>query len=80
MTCDFIDRRKEMGHPLRVVNVWSPIGWKMEVFKLDYAFKFTHEYAPALESAIEEVEYEEREDRDEEEPSRFFGGYRSDSD
>ena len=77
MICDFIDRRKEVGHPLRVVNVWSPIRRKMEVFKLDYAFKFTYEYAPGLESAIEEVEYEEREDRDEEEPSR---GYRSDSD
>jgi hypothetical protein len=56
--CDFIDNRKEMGHPLETVNVWSCIRWQM-VLKLDYMSKSKFQYRADLKSAIEEVEYEE---------------------
>ena len=82
MIRDFIDNRKEMGHPLGVVNVWSRIRRKREVCKLDYGFKSRFQYAPGLASAIEEVEYEEYDDRRYEEEhlsSRDFEGYEGDS-
>jgi hypothetical protein len=56
--CDFINNRKEMGHPLGTVNVWSHIRWQTEELKLDYVSKL---YLTGLKSAIEQVEYEEYE-------------------
>jgi hypothetical protein len=80
--CDFIDNRKEMGHPLGTVNVWSRIRQQMEVFKLDYVSKSKFQYPAGLKSAIEEVKHEEYEDSYEEEhlTSRDFDGYEYDSD
>ncbi|KIM87457.1 hypothetical protein PILCRDRAFT_814984 [Piloderma croceum F 1598] len=65
--CDFIDNREKMGHPLGTVNVWSRIRQEMAVIKLDNESKSNFPYLAGLKSAIEEVEYEEYEDRREEE-------------
>jgi hypothetical protein len=65
--CDFIDNREKMGHPLETVHVWSRIRWKIAaVIKLDNESKSNPLYLVGLESAIEEVEYEEYDERDEE--------------
>jgi len=57
--CDFIDSRKEMGHPLGTINVWSRIRQQMEVVKLDYLSESKFQYPADLESTIKEVEHEE---------------------
>jgi hypothetical protein len=62
--CDFVDNRKEIGHPLDTVNVWSRIRQEMEVFKLDNESTSNFQYPAGLKSAIEEVEDEEYEDEE----------------
>jgi hypothetical protein len=81
--CDFIDNRKEMGHPLETVGMWSRFRREIEVFKLDNESKLNVQYPADLQSAMEEVENEEYEDRREEEDhftSTDFDGYGEDSD
>lgn len=62
--CNFIDNRKEIGHPLGMINVWSHIRQETEVLKLDNESKSNFQYPTGLKSAIEEVEYEEYEDEE----------------
>ena len=61
--CDFIDNRREMGHPLGTINVWSRIRRKIEVLKLDDEFKLNFQYPTGLKSAMKEVEDEEYKER-----------------
>jgi hypothetical protein len=81
--CEFINNRKEMGHPLGTVNVWSRIRRQMEVLELDYVSKSKVQYPAGLKTAIEEVANEEWEDRWEEEngiSSKDADWYGNDSD
>jgi F-box-like len=61
--CDFIDNRREMGHPLGTINVWSRIRQKIEGLTLDDESKSNFRYPAGLKSAMKEVKDEEYEAR-----------------
>ena len=69
--CEFIDNRREMGHPLGTVGVWSRFRREIEVFKLDNESKSNFQYPAGLKSAMEEVEYQEYDDEDRDEEIGF---------